>query len=314
MKKLHKFTRKNYILLVISVVAVASLGTILIINSKAATPYGTKEVDNATLSGAATQQTDSNASSGKYIRFGAVATPPPSTPSGNPTWDGSADRGLLGLWSQRQDSNFTDIYGVPGSTTVTIVDSPVLPGHKAFRFWVSQNYASEIGPRAELAANQDLNEGDDLWFGDVLYIPSNPNRSIGWGGTHHTVLQFKNEGTGSPPLNFEIFNFGTGSNLYSQEEGNGVPGGQHYSLVMSEANLYDRAIPIEIHVHFSSNPSVGEYEVWADGNRVIAPTHFATLFPGLKDGLKQGQYGESPGNIVYWHGAYRGPTRASVLR
>jgi len=53
---------------------VAIIGTILLLRSNAATPYATTDSENAIVAGAASQQTDSNASSGKYVRFGTAAT------------------------------------------------------------------------------------------------------------------------------------------------------------------------------------------------------------------------------------------------
>jgi hypothetical protein len=193
------------------------------------------------------------------------------------------------------------------------VNSPTSAGHKAFKFDVNGG-ASSNGPRAELADSYQLREGMTWWFGDVLYIPSNPSGNIGWAPGHHTVLQFKNAGTGSPPLNFDIRNWGpgnSGNGLMAQGE---EPGGLKYRLLIPMASLYDRPIPIETRVKFSSNPSVGEYEVWVSGQRVVGPVKMATLYPGLTSGLKQGQYGESAGTTVYWHGAKRGSTRASVMR
>lgn len=222
-------------------------------------------------------------------------------------WDGSADRGFT-PWAQIQDGLRDASFG---SSATSIVNSPTSPGHKAFKFDVNGG-ASSNGPRAELADGYQLREGMTWWFGDVLYIPSNPSRNIGWSPGHHTVLQFKNAGTGSPPLNLDIRDWGGGkAGLYAQEE---APGGLNYRLLVPESTLYDRPIPIEIRVKFSSNPTVGEYEVWVSGQRVAGPVKMATLYPGLTSGLKQGQYGETAGSVVYWHGAKRGSTRASVMR
>lgn len=219
-------------------------------------------------------------------------------------WDGSADYGFA-PWGLIQDGLHDAQFG---NTQVSIVPSPVVAGHKAFKF-TSSPVTSANGPRAELADSFRLNEGDDFWFGDVLYIPGGQPL---WIDGHHTVLQFKNAGTGSPPLALDVRDLG-GSNqgLYTEAQ---EPGGQRYRLAIPMSRLYDRAIPIEIHVKFSSNPSVGEFEVWADGARVVGPVKMATLFAGLTSGLKQGQYGEQPGTAVYWQGAKRGASRASVLR
>lgn len=219
-------------------------------------------------------------------------------------WDGSAENGFA-PWGMVQDGLRDSQFG---NTQISIVPSPALAGRKAFKF-TSSPVAAANGPRAELADTFKLKEGDDFWFGDVLFIPGGQPP---WISGNHTVLQLKNAGTGSPPLALDIRDLGgMNQGLYTEAQ---EPGGQRYRLAIPVSRLYDRAIPIEIHVRFSSNPSVGEFEVWADGVRVIAPVKMATLYSGLTSGLKQGQYGRQPGSIVYWQGAKRGASRASVLR
>jgi hypothetical protein len=222
-------------------------------------------------------------------------TPPPPAPGEKPVWDGSADNGFS-PWSVQEWGG-----------KVVIENSPVLPGHKAFKF-NSQAAEYPNGPRAELldTANK-FQENDDWWFGDVLYIRSGQPP---WQAGNHTVMQFKNDGTGSPPLNLDIRNFSNGG-LTAQAE---TPTGTKYPVIVPMSQLYDRPIPIEIHVKFSSDPSIGYFEVWADGKVVIPALKMATLYPGLHSYLKQGQYGNQATTYTYWHGARRGASRASVLR
>ncbi len=217
------------------------------------------------------------------------------TPIGTPTRDYRADLGSPGLWAGEQE--------IGSGSAVDIVASPVLAGHDAWRFRVN------AGERAELIddnAARRFNEGDEWWVGDVLYIPSQSFVT----DTNHTLMQFKNAGTGSPPLNMDVRPWLSGLAMQAEE-----PGGVQYPVFMPHAQLYGRAIPIEIHVKFSSNPGVGFYEVWADGVQKIAPRFMATLLSGLYSYFKQGQYGPNTASVdVYWHGALLGPTRASVLR
>jgi len=233
----------------------------------------------------------------------ASATPPPPA-----LWSGAADLGF-GTW-QIQDGPHNPTVG---DTRVSLVDAPAaygMPGHKAFSFQV--NTAKDPGgSRAELSdvpAEHQIHEGDDFWYGDVLYVPSNPNQSLGWEDSNHALFQFRQQGTGSPPLLLTL-NATNGRNaLYIQDSKD------YHPVVSGVQNVYDRAIPIEIHVHFASDPSKGSYEVWADGKQVYAATGVATLVAGQTSYFKEGQYGDGRGNLTYWLGAKRGTSRASVLR
>ena len=221
-------------------------------------------------------------------------------------WDGSADNGFS-PWAQVQDGAHDPQFG---NTLISIVSSPIVGGRKAFKFASTPNPAAN-GPRAELADGYRLREGDDFWFGDVLYVPGGQPQ---WMNNHHAVMQWKNEGTGSPPLGLDIRYWGPTDAENGLMATGAEPGGQRYRLIVPMARLYDRPIPIEVHIKFSSNPSVGYYEVWADGQRAVGPIPMATLYAGLTSGLKQGQYGAAAGNVVYWHGAKRGASRAAVRR
>lgn len=211
-----------------------------------------------------------------------------------PVWDGSADLGF-GSWAEVQR--------IGGGSVAEIVDSPVLAGHKAFRFVI------DGGERAELLAYQPQNrfgEGAEWWFGDVLFVPSQPNKSVGWeDSSHHTLMQWKNDGTGSPP--FELDRRQNGLLLKINTAGEEV-------LLVPEAQLYDRPIAIEVRAKFSSSAAVGELEVWVNGQLKVPTVKAATLFAGRYSYFKQGQYGVGRGNVVYWQGAKRGTTRPSVQR
>lgn len=221
-------------------------------------------------------------------------------------WNGSADHGFR-RWRQVQDGVHDPQFG---QTKVSIVRSPVLRGHKAFKFSSTLQSAAN-GPRAELMDSLSLREGDEYWFGDVLYISRRYRR---WVDGHHTLMQFKNSGPGSPPLSLDLRDLGRGSRKKGLFFVHLSGDRDRYQLVVPSSRLYDRAIPIEIRVRFSSDPSNGGFEVWASGRRVLGPVRAATLFSGQTSYFKQGQYGEAAGNVVYWHGAKRGTSRTSVQR
>lgn len=221
-------------------------------------------------------------------------------------WNGSADHGFR-RWQQVQDGVHNPQFG---QTRVSIVRSPVSRGRKAFKFSSTLQPAAN-GPRAELVDSFALREGSEFWFGDVLYISGRHRR---WLDGHHTLMQFKNSGYGSPPLALDLRNLGRGPRknglFLVYVSGNR----ERYKLVVPAARLYDRAVPIEIRVRFSSDPQRGGLEVWTSGRRAFGPIRAATLFPSQTSYFKQGQYGKAAGNVVYWHGVKRGTTRASVRR
>jgi hypothetical protein len=217
-------------------------------------------------------------------------------------WDGSADIGF-GPWASVQsgarDSQF-------GDSSIDIAGSPSMSGHKAFKFQVNSTDASN-GPRAELLDDYELQEGQEWWWGDVLYIPSNPNAALGWENSNHSVMQWKNDGTGSPPLLLDLRSSDSRNGLGVQDLD-----GWHPVLPMSA--LYDKAVRIEVRVLFSSDPGRGSYEIWANDRRVYGPVAAQTLYPGLHSYYKEGQYGEGRGNVIYWQGAKRGTSRDAVTR
>lgn len=218
-----------------------------------------------------------------------------------PVWDGSAKFGLPGSWSLLQPI---------GNANAALIDSPVLPGHKAFKFTVDGGERVELN---EYREENRFNEGDEWWFGDVLYVPGTPNKQLGWDNGHHTFMQWKNIGTGSPPIELDRRQEGLlikTARLVS--EGSATETGRN--LLVPEASLYDRPIRIEVRVKFSSDPAKGEIEAWVDGKLKVPTYKIATLYAGKYSYLKQGQYGNASGNVVIWHGAKRGHSRESVVR
>lgn len=220
----------------------------------------------------------------------------------------SSDLGLPGLWADQQE--------IGGGSDISIQTPSPIPGrsaHSAYRFTCNGGERAEL---ADYTAGRTFGEGDEYWFGDIFYAASGQPQ---WVSGHHTIMQFKNAGTGSPPLNMDIRYWGAGNS------GNGIqmqaeePGGTQYRVIVPMSTMYDRAIRIEMRVKFSTNPSIGNYEVWADGVQKIASTNMQTLYSNgadTYDYLKEGQYGETTAGamVVYWEGFYVGASRASVMR
>jgi hypothetical protein len=73
MRSYSHFLKKRLNFRAVLVVAViAVIGAYFLLSSHAATPYASNEAESGTLSGAATEGSDSNASGGKYVQFGST--------------------------------------------------------------------------------------------------------------------------------------------------------------------------------------------------------------------------------------------------
>lgn len=265
--------------------------------------YG-KGVKNKSVATAPIVVRDDKAGKGrKVVTRLPVAPVAAAAPRGIAVWDGSADIGF-GPWAMIQDG-LRD--GQWGDSSISIVPSPAMAGHRAFKFQVDGDSAAN-GPRAELADGFSNTEGMEWWFGDVLYLPSAPNKSVGWADSHHSIMQLKNSGSGSPPLLLDLREWGNSTS------GLGVQDLDGWHPLLPFAALYDRPVAIEVRVKFSSDPNIGSYEIWINGSKAYGPVSAQTLYSGTTSGLKLGQYGSGRGNVLYWQGTRRGTNRAAVTR
>jgi hypothetical protein len=81
---------------IIFVVAFATIGTILLLLTRAATPTAHFETESANLSGNATIVSDTQASGGQALQFNAPTTPPPSGSSRCPAFPAFPDANCTG--------------------------------------------------------------------------------------------------------------------------------------------------------------------------------------------------------------------------
>ena len=225
----------------------------------------------------------------------AADPPPPPPPTGEqPRFDGAADNGF-GDWSVQQG-------GIFGNSTITIEDSPVLAGHKAFRFWVDALSASN-GPRAELLLDNIVSEGTTDYIGDVLYVPRQPNQTVGWEPKNHDLIQFGHPGAAAPPFRLNIRTGSYTPGLYM------LGGGDKRLMLLDD--LYDQLLELVFRVKWSRG-SDGEIQTWVNG--IDTGTQHGPTLATAVGHMKQGQYGESRGNVTLWHGLKIGPTYESVQR
>ena len=130
---------------------------------------------------------------------------------------------------------------------------------------------SEVEPKFKA-----LSEGDEYYFGfSVKLAPDFPVSTSDW----QVITQFKNDGTGSPPLELKVqdgkFLIDGDSGGFSQVVGDAVPG-QWTHLVMR--------------VKFS--PSNGTVSAWQDGVQKIADyaPPSGTMYSGKNSYVKTGIY------------------------
>ncbi|MFC5065235.1 heparin lyase I family protein [Actinomycetospora atypica] len=133
------------------------------------------------------------------------------------------------------------------------------------------------GKRSEIEPNfRSLSEGDEYYFGfSVRLAPDFPVNTSDW----QVITQFKNDGTGSPPLELKVqdgkFLIDGDSGGFSQVVGDATPG-QWTHLVLK--------------VRFSS--SDGTVSAWQDGVQKIADyaPPSGTLYSGKDSYVKTGIY------------------------
>jgi hypothetical protein len=153
------------------------------------------------------------------------------------------------------------------------------------------------GTRSEVEpAIPTFKEGDDRWFGFSIYLaPGFPNQVVTW----QLLTQWKNDGTGSPPLEVTI---GKG-NLWISG-GYGHPTGpKSFAVPISAADTGQR-IDLAFHIVFSRDPARGSVDVWRDGTQRITGYHppGGTLYPNSAKANPTGSL------IDYWKmGLYRDP-------
>jgi hypothetical protein len=204
--------------------------------------------------------------------FAATTTAAPGTdaPSGTGLiWDGAiATKGLGG---------FRDTpYNITGSSTVKVLDGPP----KTIRFTVpSGSQRAEVEPDVD-----EFGEGQTRFFRlTYLLPPSFPLDPSGF----QLATQWKNDGTGSPPLELRVqdgkFRLGGGF---------GRPGGSRLFATDIAPAITGRPVDLVVGIVFSSDPAKGRVDVWVDGAQKIAGFRppGGTLYPGKRSYWKVGLY------------------------
>jgi hypothetical protein len=188
-------------------------------------------------------------------------------------WDSDITGQALGMFKDTP-------WNFVGAKQPTVVPATDLPGRKALRFTMPGG-----AQRAEIEPNVDnFTEGQDRYIRlTVRLAPGFPIDTDTW----QLITQFKNEGTGSPPLELRI---GKGNFILSG--GADAPGGsKNFDKTIAPA-VVGKVTTLVLHVKFSSNSSTGVVDAWVDGQQKVSGYHPAagTLYRGDYSYWKLGLY------------------------
>jgi polysaccharide lyase-like protein len=157
----------------------------------------------------------------------------------------------------------------------TVVDSPTGTG-KAARFHLD---GGQKRTESQPDAAQSINDGDTLVVAFTDYLEDGfPVDTDDW----QVVMQFKNDGTGSPPCEIKV-----GHGQYYLDGNNGS---WHYDIGPA---VTGQPIDIAVQITFTADPATSVLNAWYDGTQSVTDEHPAgagTLYSGLSSYLKTGIY------------------------
>ena len=198
-----------------------------------------------------------------------------------PTVDPSPPTDLLAqLGFESGDLSSWQLVQRASEDRIRVVDSPVSAGSRAARFEVRAG--DDVGgARAEIGyTNNMASEGEVRTYSWSTFVPEDYPSVDKW----QDILQWKNEGTGSPPLQMKI-----------EGEQIGLSGGPQVNWRWPWKRSLERGkwLDFKVRTMWSSDPQVGWVEAWYEGEKVLERHSMATLYPGLKNYLKMGLYRDS---------------------
>lgn len=241
----------------------------------------------------------------------ALSEGSPRVDAGAPAWRGDFETGDFSQYGPDLPSTRA---GDPLPPFPEIVAGSVDPAHvRQGRFSARFSLASaqtlqELVPAA--SGDVVFREGDDRYFAFSMYLdPSwsaNPAEFC-------TVAQWATElGTRAPLL------LGAEDDGFKLSGGAGHPSGERYHTRKLGGGLVTgRWTDWVVHVKFSSDPTIGFYEVFLDGKPALekyAPAG-GTLYPGATGYLRVGLYSsaKNTGVRTVWHDGWRVGTSAAAI-
>ncbi len=231
--------------------------------------------------------------------------------AGTISWRGDYETGNFSQWG----------CGIQEKTSgrATIVNSPLRQGQHAARFEVDpgdNNVAgSGTGERAEICSTQaqaDGYDGHEVWYAWSTLFPTGfqaPSDGNWWSyftQWHHTGP------TGQAPA-MNVLGNGT---INMRMAGGSNPSSPVYTnaLVLSGWQ-HDVWYDFAVHIKWSSDPSIGFYEVFVNGKRATSIMHGPTLYTGQGIYMKQGYYREAQNytDVIYEDGVRVGNSYDAVV-
>lgn len=206
--------------------------------------------------------------------------PPPPPPA---TWVGDVETGDLSQFAQAGDDD-------PVTPIATVATDVVRFGTRALRFDMGGPATATRSYQRKFlmpAPFHDWGEGDDQWFGFSLWLdPAFPLSTPHW----YDLWQLWNSAGGSPPL--EI---GPSGDRMSIGGGFGHPAGPKTSSRDAGPLVRGAWMDYVVHVHFSSDPTLGTVDLWRDGTQIVTGYKpiGGTLYPGGRSKLEFGIYREA---------------------
>ena len=201
----------------------------------------------------------------------ADRTSPAPRDTGTVVFAEGFEDGTLGGWDEVQRAR-------PGS--ISIVGDRAREGARAARFELrdGDHIDGEEASRAELVAPDDpLGAGDEREYRWSTFVPARYPRSERW----QVIAQWKNEGTGSPPLELDLL----GDDVVLSAQAGGKP------VELGRAPLArGRWLDFRVRIRFAERARDAAIDVWYRGRRMVRRRGVATLYPGRTSYFKLGLY------------------------
>ncbi|WP_165777538.1 heparin lyase I family protein [Amycolatopsis antarctica] len=209
--------------------------------------------------------------------WAASSRAPRQAPPGEPPMDVVWTTDFTNGWDGWEDTPWND---QPQGEVErpTVVASPLGQGQSGRFHLDGGQQRNESQPEAA----QSIGEGDVLVVRFTDYLEEGfPVDTDDW----QIVLQFKNDGEGSPPCEIKI-----GHGVYALDGNSGA-----WSHDIGPA-ITGEPVDIAVRIIFSADPAVAAMDAWHNGTQTLTgakPEGAGTLYEGLGSYLKTGLYRDS---------------------
>jgi hypothetical protein len=184
-----------------------------------------------------------------------------------------------------------------------LVTSPVAEGRYALKVTVKQgdNPIGASGNRNEVVHWGNENEGTEYYYRWKVMFPADYPSVRTW----QLFTQWHHDGCcGSPPVEFYVYGDEMRLRLTN--------GADAWTAPLARGTWHE----FVFHVKWSSNPSVGFFELWHNREKAVAKRYQATMYAGATNYLKLGLYRNSTitqTSVVYHDGFIQATQLADVL-